>query len=111
MAKDKIYDILPECALNMNIDRSNDSWNNSTHSPNSFNKNKVNSILEAIDNIIEDCDSVYDNNKNYYMIKNKGAYEVENMILNQCENITKNDLSYYCAFTEIMGDTFIRVLK
>lgn len=108
-AKEKVYDILPERAVNIKIERQNDDWNKTNFYHNSFNRSRLDLIINAIMELVDSKNAIYDSNKNYYMFKDCASGYIIDHLTSTIENLSQKELYYYCAFTDINGDVFIRI--
>lgn len=107
--KEKVYDVLPERVMKIKIERENEDWNKPNFYHNSFNQERLNSIIATLSDLVAERDAIYDESNTYYMFKNCTSGTIIQELTNRLENLSSKELYYYCGFTDINGDAFVRI--
>jgi hypothetical protein len=109
MAKEKIYDKLPDSAINKVILTNDDSWNEFSHEVNSFNKDKMNKVVDIIRE--RACQELLRKEDKYFLVENNNSKDFIASISKVDSSISLNDIYNYCVITDIDKDVFIRVSR
>ena len=110
MINKKQTQILPE-AIYQVMEVPDDSWTKSHRLFHDFiHRDKIEKISNSLKSMMKKKDSYNDSlNREYFLISLDSNKCIQKLLKE--EDISSNDISNYCAITDIMGKTFVRMLK